>query len=60
MLNLIVGVILGAMIGTVCTCLMVAASDADDREEGLYDEYLEKKKRERENTDGTTKNRLNA
>ena len=56
MLNLIVGVILGAMIGTVCTCLMVAASDADDREEGLYDEYLEKKKRERENADGTTKN----
>lgn len=56
MISFVVGVILGGILGTICTCLMVAASDADDREEGLYDEYLEKRKRERENADGTTKN----
>lgn len=35
MLNLIIGLVLGGMLGVICTSLMVIASDADDWDESV-------------------------
>ena len=49
MLNLIVGIILGGMMGTMCTCLMVAASDAEK-----FDDLYERSQKEKDKN-GTAK-----
>lgn len=50
MLNLIVGIILGGMMGTICTCLAVAASNAEE-----FDDLYEWSQKEKDKN-GTTKN----